>query len=592
MPLRLDTLACVWLLAGSALAQQTERASVARGGAQASGRSLSPAISSDGRCVAFASEAADLVPGDTNGCRDVFLRDRIAGTTERVSVGSGGTQASGQSDFPALSADGRFVAFRSFAADLVAGDTNACADVFVRDRLLGTTVRVSVASSGLQADGASEQPSLSADGRRVAFASDADDLVAGDTNLREDVFLRDMLAGTTLRVSVSSSGLQGNSGSAECVISADGRYVSFDSDASNLGPGDTNACEDVYRRDLLAGITERVSIATGGAQGNAPTGQSSISADGRFVTMFSSADTLVAGDTNVAGDVFVRDCVAGTLERASVATGGVQADSGSINSSISADGRFVSFLSYASNLVSGDGNGVSDIFVRDRSNGTTERVSLSSSGAEADLGSGYDMISADGRWVAFESDATTLVAGDTNGAGDVFVHDRSASGFASLCDPGAGGVGACPCSNPPAGAGRGCDNSSATGGAVLAASGVSYLSSDSLVFTTSAEKPSATSIVLQGSALVPNGVVFGQGVRCAGGALKRLYTKTAVNGSISAPGAGDPAVSLRSAQLGDALQPGSTRWYLVYYRDPIVLGSCPVTSTFNATQTGSIAWQP
>jgi hypothetical protein len=155
-------------------------------------------------------------------------------------------------------------------------------------------------------------------------------------------------------------------------------------------------------------------------------------------------------------------------------------------------------------------------------------------------------------------------------------------------------VSACPCSNPPAGSGRGCDNSSATGGAALSASGVAYLSIDSLVFATGGEKPSATSILLQGDAPIASGIVFGQGLRCAGGALKRLYTKTASAGSISAPdfGAGDPNVSTRSAQLGDTLQPGSTRWYLVYYRDPLVLGGCPAASTFNATQTGQIRWLP
>ena len=147
---------------------------------------------------------------------------------------------------------------------------------------------------------------------------------------------------------------------------------------------------------------------------------------------------------------------------------------------------------------------------------------------------------------------------------------------------------------PSANAPRGCDNSSATGGASLSASGVAYLSLDSLVFTTSGEKPSATSIVLQGDAALPAGVVFGQGVRCAGGALKRLFVKTALGGSISAPdfGAGDPTVSARSTALGDSILPGQSRWYLVYYRDPFVLGGCPAASTFNATQTGAVGWWP
>ena len=178
------------------------------------------------------------------------------------------------------------------------------------------------------------------------------------------------------------------------------------------------------------------------------------------------------------------------------------------------------------------------------------------------------------------------------GESDIFIRDRFATGFTSLCDPGTGGVIACPCANAPSGTGRGCDNSSATGGAVLTAGGVAYLALDSLVFTTSGEKPTATSILLQGDAAIATGAAFGQGVRCAGGTLKRLFVKTAVGGSMSAPdfGAGDPTISGRSAALGDTLQAGQSRWYLVYYRDPTILGGCSASSSFNATQTGVIGW--
>jgi hypothetical protein len=204
------------------------------------------------------------------------------------------------------------------------------------------------------------------------------------------------------------------------------------------------------------------------------------------------------------------------------------------------------------------------------------------------------VVSADGRFVAFESSASNLVSGDFNNYDDIFLRDRFASGFTSLCDPGSGGVLACPCSNPPSGPGRGCDNSSSTGGASLAASGDAYLAVDSLVFTTSGEKPTATSILLQGTASPAAGVVYGQGVRCVGGALKRLFTKTASGGGITVPdfGGGDPSVSARSAAKGDTISPGQSRWYLVYYRDPTVLGGCPASSTFNATQTGQTTWSP
>ena len=159
-----------------------------------------------------------------------------------------------------------------------------------------------------------------------------------------------------------------------------------------------------------------------------------------------------------------------------------------------------------------------------------------------------------------------------------------------LCTPASGATIPCPCSNPPSGGDRGCDNSSATGGAELSSTGVSSLSGDTVVFSTSDEKPTATSILLQGNTLLGTGVAFGQGVRCAGGSLKRLYVKTASGGSITAPGLGDPTVSAQSATLGDTIAAGTQRWYAVYYRDPIVLGGCPAASTFNITQTQLVNW--
>jgi Tol biopolymer transport system component len=447
---------------------------------------------------------------------------------------------------------------------------------------------------GAQGNNYSGSPSISADGRYVAFRSEATNLVAGDTNNTADVFVRDRLAGTTERVSLSTAGVQGNNFSGYPSISADGRIVAFASVATNLVSGDTNQSYDIFVRDRLSGTTERVSVATGGAQGNNSSTYPAISADGNWVVFTSVASNLVAGDTNGASDVFVRDLVSATTERASVATGGAEGNGASGGPVISADGRYVAFLSTATNLVSGDTNGFMDIFVRDRSSGTTERVSVATGGAQENSDSFDSWISADGRYVAFESAASNLVAGDTNGARDVFVRDRAAAGSTGLCDPGVDGVIACPCSNPPSGPGRGCDNSSGTGGASLAASGIAYLSMDSLVFTTSGEKPTATSVLLQGTSLAANGVVYGQGVRCVGGSLKRLFVKHAVAGSITAPdlGGGDPTVSARSASLGDVIQPGQNRWYLVYYRDPTVLGGCPATSTFDATQTGQATWWP
>src|SRR5438034_1099294 len=249
----------------SAGAQTTERVSVASGGTtEGNDTSLGSALSADGRFVAFTSAAPDLVAGDTNGVSDVFVHDRQTGATERVSVDSAGTQGNGESTDVALSADGRFVAFTSAAPDLVTGDTNGVADVFVHDRQTGTTERVSVDSAGTQANGAGTGVALSADGRFVAFTSAAPDLVAGDTNGAADVFVHDRQTGRTERVSVDSAGTQANGASCGGALSADGRFVAFASAAPDLVAGDTNGAADVFVHDRQTGTTERVSVDSAG----------------------------------------------------------------------------------------------------------------------------------------------------------------------------------------------------------------------------------------------------------------------------------------------------------------------------------------
>ncbi len=588
------TLAGIVVLSGGVLqAQWTQRASVDGAGLQADGGSAFPVVSTDGRFVAFESLASNLVPGDTNLHYDVFVRDLVAGTTERVSVDSNGVQGNGDSAYAGISADGRFVAFASRASNLVPGDTNIWQDTFVRDRLLGTTERVSLSTAGAQGNKDSFGGSISADGHYVAFMSQASNIVTPDYVSTLDCYVHDRWGGTTLRVSnVPGGGGPGNLHSYWPVISADGLFVAYHSAASNLLPTDFNGTVDVFVYDMTSGLNELVSVSSSGLQGNFASSFPSISTDGRFVAFHSIAGNLVAGDTNGWQDVFVRDRLLATTERISVGAGGVEADADCGWAVISADGNWVSFESAATNLVAGDSNALVDIFLADRARASVERVNLDNAGAQANGPSAGTGVSADGRWVAFGSSATNLVAADTNAVDDIFVHDRLASGFSSLCWPGSAGVIACPCSNPPAGPGQGCENSSATGGAILSASGAAYLSNDQLVFHTAGQRPSAASLLVQGSAVLGSGVGFGQGVRCASGQLHRLYLRNAVGGSVHLPdpALGDLSVSARSAALGDTILAGQSRWYFVYYRDPFLLGGCPASSGFNATQTGAVLW--
>jgi Tol biopolymer transport system component len=318
--------------------------------------------------VAFNSDASNIVPGDTNNSFDIFVRDRLTNTTTRLSVDSAGNQGNSRSIGPSISADGRFVAFNSDASNIVPGDTNPYYDIFVRDRLTNTTTRVSVDSAGnQQRDGQSFTPSISADGRFVAFISNASNLVPGDTNRYTDIFVRDTLTNTTTGVSLDSAGNPANGFSYNPSISADGRFVAFTSVASNIVPGDTNNSFDIFVRDRLTNTTTRVSVDSAGNQGNLQSGSPSISADGRFVAFTANASNLVPGDTNINRDIFVRDTLTNTTTLVSLDSAGNQGNSYSIFPSISADGRFVAFYSKSSNIVPEDTNNTDDIFVVDTS---------------------------------------------------------------------------------------------------------------------------------------------------------------------------------------------------------------------------------
>jgi Tol biopolymer transport system component len=407
----------------------TTRVSLTSDNAESSSGAYFAAISGDGRFVAFGSDA--LVPEDVNGVGDIFVRDRLGGVTTMVSIASDGSQGEITSNQPSISADGRHIFFISGATQLVADDTNGATDLFAHDRYTGVTTRVSVGSGGIQSNNYSHWPRASANGRYVAFSSAATNLVANDTNARTDVFVHDRHRSVTTRVSVASNGVQATSSSQSPSISADGRYVAFSSYASNLVAGDTLGQQDIFVHDRQTGQTSRVSVATNGEQGNGWSYYPTISGNGRYVVFESEASNLVVGDTNSSVDVFVHDRQAGITSRVSVASDGSQGNGASTsiqyesNPLISADGRFVAFASAASNLVPGDTNGAEDLFVRDRLLGVTTRVSVGSSGGEGNGASFDPEISADGRFVAFTSEASNLDGADANGVGDVFVHERA-----------------------------------------------------------------------------------------------------------------------------------------------------------------------
>ncbi len=421
-------------------AQQTVRVSVDGAGVEGTGASRSPATSADGRVVAFASDAPNLVAGDNNGVSDVFVVDRTTGLIERVSIDSSGVEGNGGSFTPALSSDGQIVAFQSFATNLVTNDTNAHADIFVHDRATGGTTRVSVVCKCVQGDGDASSPALSADGQQVAFATDNTQLIGGDTNGVRDVFVHDRTTGLSRRVSLDSAGVQANGASDTPSISADGLRVAFVSQASNLVAADANALADIFVHDRSAAVTERVSLDRSGSDANGASESPSISGDGLFIAFASFATDLVASDTNGCRDLFVRDRVAATTARVSVDSSGVEGALDSFAPSISADGAVVAFSSSAANLVANDSNGVDDLFVHERASGITERVSVDSLGAQANGASATAVIAPDGLAVAFASAATNLVTGDANGVDDLFVRDRCV--LASATSYGAGFPGA------------------------------------------------------------------------------------------------------------------------------------------------------
>lgn len=346
-------------------------------------------------------------------------------TLERVNVRSNGIQTTGGDSLnPAISVDGRYVAFQSDAPNLVADDDNSVSDIFLHDRATGMTIRVSRGLDGAQPNGGSTNPAINADGRYIAFESESTNLVANDNNLNPDIFVYDRDTQTTTRVSVGTGGVEGTQYSYSPSISADGQLIAFSSYSPNLVAPDGNSNTDIFVYDLAGDAIERITSADADGAAFEPV----ISGDGRYVTYRSLATNLVENDANTVGDIFLYDRLNLTTTRVSVNSNGDEANGDSQNPSISADGRYIVFESGASNLVANDSNNYSDIFLHDTTDGTTIRVNINSGGQQAfEGGSSGGVISADGQYIAFTSFANSLVQGDNNDLSDIFVHSLADS---------------------------------------------------------------------------------------------------------------------------------------------------------------------
>jgi len=414
-------LACLF---SASAAAQIERISIADDGAQAHADSYEAAISDDGSIVAFRSNADSLVVDDINDWTDVFLRDIDAGTTIRVSLQPDGSETQTYSRVPSISDNGGVVAFES------RGRTNGVTLTAVFDVASATVEHLLPREVGNRIKGRL-LPSLSGNGQFVAFHSKSPFQDANpasvrppddDDNATFDVFVFDIQtdpAPALDRVSRDSSGDEGRGESASATLSDDGNVVAFHSYADDLVSDDLNGHEDAFVRFRDAATTLMVSVTPSGTPGNGDSLRPFVSGNGDFVAFRSQASDLVPGDTNGRWDIFVRDLTTETTERVSIASDGAESNHNSFEPSLSDDGRFVAFRSMATNLVAGDANARADVFVHDRTTGQSVRVSETAS-IESDGHSYNPVISGDGGWIAFESDATNLVAGDTNGARDIF----------------------------------------------------------------------------------------------------------------------------------------------------------------------------
>ncbi|MER7755887.1 hypothetical protein [Kitasatospora sp. NPDC097643] len=437
---------------------RTERVSIGLGAAQPDGASFAAGVSADGRLAVFTSGATNLVPGDTNGKNDVFVRNLWTGATERVNLGADGTQAAGDSFDAAISGNGRYVTFSSYATNLAPGANLGFEDVYVHDRWTGRTELVSTGhdpAAPAQTGKLSGHPSISWDGRYIAYQSNRSDLAPGTvTWLGGNIYVADRWTGRTRLVSIGADGAEANASSADPVISADGGSVGFISKATNIvgqdkpgalapaaaaqlaaGASDEEFVRDSFRHDAHPEIlkprfyplyvrdlrAEETRLASpDGAGGYRGAATPALSPDGRFA-VFSSPVPDGGSPWSHHFEVYVRDLEEDTETLVSVGLPGTKTAGDSSNARMTADNRWVYFSSTAENLVPGDTNNARDVFRRDLWTGRTERVSLAADGSQSAGNSDDPFVDALGTTVVFSSEDGGLVAGDTNRASDVFL---------------------------------------------------------------------------------------------------------------------------------------------------------------------------
>jgi Ca2+-binding RTX toxin-like protein len=412
-----------------------KRISTSASGEQANGGTFSPVFSPDGKQVAFFSAASNFVPGDNNGADDVFVKDLTTGAITRISTSASGDQANGASSMPGFSNTGTRVVFQSGASNLVAGDTNGTYDVFVKDLTTGAITLISASASGEHGNGSSSDPAFSPDGNQVAFHSTASNLVAGLGGVFGQIYVKNLTTGAITSISPPSNSDHLHGAANNPVFSPDGTQVAFDIIFITFATVSFPPyyypvffpifTPQVFITDLTTGASTLISTSASGEEGDSWSSAPVFAPDGKKVAFVSAASNLVPGDTNESADIFIADLSTGAITRVSTSASGEQGNGPSADLVFSPDGEWVAFTSLASNLVPDDTNGAADVFVKNLTTGAITRISTSASGEQGNSNSDFPVFSPDGRQVAFQSWASNLVAGDTNGVGDIFVKDIS-----------------------------------------------------------------------------------------------------------------------------------------------------------------------